>query len=493
MNPDRSAAPRPHSCSLALFLAITLAVSLYRIGLVVHLHLDPYVDEAYYWGWAQALDWGYYSKPPMIAALIAASTTLFGDSLLALKAPSLLLYPATALVIRQLGCELFNARVGFWSGLAFLTLPITSTLGLFASTDAPLLFCWALGMLLLWRALPAGRLSQWIGIGVVCGLGLMSKYTMLAFIGSAFLILLADPDGRRQLLRPGPWVGLLVAGAILAPNLWWNWQHDFPTIRHTAEITRVGVGARSVDVEEFGEFIGAQWLSFGPLLLPILLWAMLRLRPTWTEPRFRFLLGFALPLLFIVGLQALTGRANGNWSAPVFVAASILSIAYLARQAHWKLMTAAVTFNVSIGLAVYHWPDIAQLTGTPLSARTDPYKRARGWSELSAAVRPYMLAHPQALLLGDDRELLAQLIYALRPPHHARWQADPHVVDHYGLTAAFGPESGDPVLFVSTRREVDDVVSRFDDAERIATIDVAVHKDFHRKVSIWLLKGFKGY
>ena len=53
-----------------------------------------YVDEAQYWTWAQNLDWGYFSKPPVIAWLIAASTALFGDGILAVKLSAILLYPA---------------------------------------------------------------------------------------------------------------------------------------------------------------------------------------------------------------------------------------------------------------------------------------------------------------------------------------------------------------------------------------------------------------
>jgi hypothetical protein len=70
---------------------------------ISHLGIDLYVDEAYYWGWSQNLDWGYFSKPPVIAALIAASTALLGNGLIAIKLPSLLLYPATAFALYALG------------------------------------------------------------------------------------------------------------------------------------------------------------------------------------------------------------------------------------------------------------------------------------------------------------------------------------------------------------------------------------------------------
>ena len=82
----------------ALALAL-LAITVWRAWVVVHVHAGLHVDEAQYWVWAQALDWGYYSKPPVIAALIAASTALLGDGLLGVKALAMLCYPLTAWVL----------------------------------------------------------------------------------------------------------------------------------------------------------------------------------------------------------------------------------------------------------------------------------------------------------------------------------------------------------------------------------------------------------
>ncbi|MCK6389176.1 MAG: hypothetical protein L6Q65_16485, partial [Zoogloea sp.] len=79
--------------SLAPTLAfITALLTAYRLWVIQHLGIDLYVDEVQYWTWSQALDWGYFSKPPVIAALIAASTALLGNGLIAIKLPSLLLY-----------------------------------------------------------------------------------------------------------------------------------------------------------------------------------------------------------------------------------------------------------------------------------------------------------------------------------------------------------------------------------------------------------------
>jgi 4-amino-4-deoxy-L-arabinose transferase-like glycosyltransferase len=353
---------------LALIAALLTA---YRIWVINHLGIDLYVDEAYYWGWSQNLDWGYYSKPPLIAALIAASTALLGNGLVAIKLPSLLLYPATAFALYGLGRRLYSPRVGFWAGLCFLSMPLVAALGLFVSTDAPLLLCWSLALLFMLRALEGDGWADWLACGAVIGIGLMSKYTMAAFLPSALLLIILDPRHRRWLARPQPWVALLLAFAVLSPNLYWNWAHDFPTFRHTAEITRVGHGERGLHPGQLGEFLGAQWLSFGPVLGILLAWALLRSGSLARTPAHRTLLIFILPLLLLVSLQALTGRANGNWAAPVFIAACLLVPAvFLKERKRW--VVAGIAFNLIASTAAYHWPDLARAPASHSPPRTIP-------------------------------------------------------------------------------------------------------------------------
>ncbi|MCB1960306.1 MAG: glycosyltransferase family 39 protein [Rhodocyclaceae bacterium] len=475
----------------ALLALIAVALTAYRAWIIGHLGIDPYVDEAYYWGWSQALDWGYYSKPPVIAAMIAGSEALLGHTLLALKLPALLCYPAAAFLINAVGTRLFAPRVGFWSALAFLTLPLVATLGLFVSTDAPLLMFWALGLWGLVRALDTGAWRHWLVVGLAFGLGMMSKYTMAAFAGSALLVMLADPRGRQQLRGARPWLALALGVAIFVPNIGWNIEHDFPTFRHTAEITRLE--SRGWAPGELVEFIGAQWLSFGPLLTLGLLWALLRLRRLWHLPAYRTLFLLALPLLVLVCAQALTGRANGNWAAPVFVAASVLVPATLFDAGRRRLLIAAVMLNFVLGAGVYHWPDIARIGGIALHAKNDPYKRARGWFALNDQIAPVLAKMPNAIVVASDREILAQAIYRLRPRHHASWNPDQRVIDHYQLTTRLRPGDTRPVLYLSRTADIAAIAERFATAEALGEAHVRIHLDFDRRLYLFRLDGFKGY
>ena len=107
---------------LPVLLLILLVGSVYRALALHWAGLNLYVDEAQYWTWSQSLDWGYYSKPPVIAAIIAFTTGLFGDGELAIKSGALLLYPLTTLLIYALALRLYDRRIAFWSALAFFGL-----------------------------------------------------------------------------------------------------------------------------------------------------------------------------------------------------------------------------------------------------------------------------------------------------------------------------------------------------------------------------------
>ena len=59
--------------------------------------LAPQGDEAQYWYWSTYFDWGYYSKPPLVAWVIALFSSFFGSSVFILKFPSPLVYKRASL------------------------------------------------------------------------------------------------------------------------------------------------------------------------------------------------------------------------------------------------------------------------------------------------------------------------------------------------------------------------------------------------------------
>jgi hypothetical protein len=105
---------------------------------------------------------------------------------------------------------------------------------------------------------------------------------------------------------------------------------------------------------------------------------------------------------------------------------------FLKEQKRWVI--AGIAFNLIASTAAYHWPDLARGHGhCELTAKNDPFKRARGWINLADAVGPYLAAHPGSVLVAEDRELIAHLVYRLHPAEYAAWHPGGTPIDHYEL------------------------------------------------------------
>src|SRR3546814_16877022 len=79
---------------LRLALAWVLGLTLLRIAGLAMTGLALHGDEAQYSSWAQKLDFGYFTKPPLIAWVIAATTAACGDRAARVRLSSPLLPPA---------------------------------------------------------------------------------------------------------------------------------------------------------------------------------------------------------------------------------------------------------------------------------------------------------------------------------------------------------------------------------------------------------------
>ena len=521
--------PSPHDDRLRfwLLLALIALLTVYRSFALAWAGLDLYVDEAQYWTWAQKLDWGYYSKPPVIAGLIALTGRFCGDSPFCVKSGALLVYPLVSLLIWAIARRLFDARVAFWSALAFALLPGVSLSSLIISTDVPFFLFWVLALYAYLRAInisaaspPAtvplpqsgrgegqarsawrgegqsGAWGWWLLAGIAAGAGLLTKYTMVIFALSVLLHLALTPPLRRTLLGPKPYVAMLLALAMFAPNLWWNAQHGWPTLRHTEDISHLN-GDAGLHWNHLGDFLGGQFAVMGPLFfgswIVLTLW---RPRGWWADERYRFLACFALPFLGLICVQALLGRANANWGAMAYAGATIFLVALLLQRGLMGLFLTGLAINLALMPIAYHFDALTHYFVVDLKARTDPYKRVRGWAQLGRQAQSLRSQYPDALFLGDSRDVLAELMYYVRPhPLDAvLWNPQGIMDNDYALNTRMDDKTGRSFLYITeASRLPPEVLRSFDSAEALPPLHVTVHSDYALDYRAWYLQGFKGY
>src|SRR5262249_29154345 len=138
------------------------------------------------------------------------------------------------------------------------------------------------------------------------------------------LFLLLDPGARRGLATPGPWIAALVTLLVVAPNLYWLWQHGSQPFGY-AEARAAAPNGMLDHLTHPLEFAGGQASYLVPsLLIPIpLFWPPAKPAPDPRtdafDRRIVTLLAFG-PALMLFVFSLLTGRAtNAMWGFPLWV------------------------------------------------------------------------------------------------------------------------------------------------------------------------------
>ncbi|MFO1077157.1 MAG: glycosyltransferase family 39 protein [Planctomycetota bacterium] len=288
------------------------------LGLWLCLAMPVFSQESYYWSYAQHPDLSYFDHPPMVAWLIWLGTQVFGDGALGIRICTLLcgftVTFAGLSLLRTFGAEP-RARVA-WIVLGF-GAPMYAVLRFLANPDPPLAAFWALAMLCLWRAREGG-IGWWVLAGLAAGLGLDSKYNAAFLAAGGAILLLVDPALRRQLLRPGPWLGVVVAGIAFLPVVMWNVGNDFESFRFQTEgrFSKARFG-----MHWFLQCVGGQFGVMNPgivLLLPFALrWLWQRARSG--DMRARWLLAFGLPMPLFWVANSLFIQVKINWFQPAYL------------------------------------------------------------------------------------------------------------------------------------------------------------------------------
>ncbi len=478
------------------FVCLTL-LTLYRVLSLLQPHLVLFYDEAYYYHWALNPDWGYYSKPPVVAWVIAFFTFLFGDSAFAVKLGAPLLYAGTAVLVYEISEKTFGPRAACFSGWVFLTSILVGYNSLFITTDAPLLFFWAatLWAVVMSQQNPVSTRYWWL-VGLFCGLGMLSKYTMAALPGSIFLYLLISDAGRRQLKTPGPWIAAILAGLIFSTNVIWNFQNEFVAFRHTSEIS--GVTSNWFNPGKLLEFLAAQFVVFGPIWTWLLIQAFRRERKTiLASPG--LILWFALiPLLLVISLQALLSHAFVNWAGPIYIAGSVLVGNSLAGR-NDRLWIWAGAANLLVLSIFYHWPILADTAGLERDKSNDPYFRVLGWDQVAAQVEPILQKDPNLILTSDSRKLLAVIGFYAMPGEFrlARWGADEEDIrDYYDLRVNLRDFKSTPdqeFLWVGETQPEPQVLSAFESAIFVDQFEMPVYHNLSQHLYLYKMQGFIDY
>jgi 4-amino-4-deoxy-L-arabinose transferase-like glycosyltransferase len=455
ISPAGSATSPSRSLWTAALIVITLTIV--RLVALRFSTVDLFFDESQYWAWSRELALGYFSKPPLLAWLIAAAEHLCGPSEACIRAPAPLMNLGISLFAYATGRTLYDERTGFWAAMlaAFGTGSVFSAR--IVSTDVPLVLFFALALFAYARLLQKPDWRWALVLGLAIGAGLLAKYAMVYVLAGLVLGAAFDKRARALLARPELWLALGLALIVVSPNILWNAANGFVAFRYAGgNVTGEPI---EPSVMRPLEFLAAQFAVFGPAVFGVAIAAVIALLGRKSSSRLlpdRILLGFALPPLVVVTVTAGLVHAYANWAAAAFIPLAVLAAAILVRRNLSVLLWASLALGLAVQIALIGADAFAASIRVPFLAKPNPYYRTLGWNGYGRTAGQLARKFGISTIASDTRAEVASLLYYWRdqPEQILAW-ATVDDLPGFDLTRGLTAAAPQPVLFVTQCQEAD--------------------------------------
>jgi hypothetical protein len=302
-------------------------------------------DELYVLAMIQHPAFGYVDVPPLVPWIALIPRFLTGNALWAIHVISALVCAGT-IILTGLMARLLGGK-GWVQGLAALasaTALVFIANGSIYAYDVFDTFWWALSATILIVLLRDERPQLWLAFGVVAGLGLLTKETIL-FWGFALVVGLLLTRQRRLLFTRWTLFGGLIAFALVLPFLTWNAESGWASFQYWANYSaNHSSGGTPLD------FLVNQVLGMNPL--SVFLWgAGLWYFFSARGARYR-VFGWEYLLLFVLFI-ALQGKSYFLAPAypPLFAGGAVLVGTWRASFRRWVAAYAVVLAVIGVLLA----------------------------------------------------------------------------------------------------------------------------------------------
>ena len=473
----------PQKFLISSLIIIVLTFILLRVFAIISTPLELSADEAQYWLWSKKLNWGYFSKPPMIAWLIHVSNNIFGDYDYSIRILAPVIHGINALVIFRLSQEINdNYLAHFLSSLIWLTLPIVGVGSFLMSTDTPLMLIWTTSLLLTVKAYNSDNVFLWSLAGLIAGLALYAKYAALYLPLGLIIFYIINFQNEQNIKLRGLFLFLMNFIIVSLPNVIWNYFNNFQTINHLSSNAVIDAPSYSL----FGTltFLIAQIAILGPLLLIVFVLTAYNIKKL--NKLSIFLLYFIFPVYILMFIQGFFSEANANWAASALPAITILCGYFLSKRIKFAVLT--ILSNLLICIFIL----IVSFNGNLifLDVKSDPLRKLKGWSILSEDLKDTISKEKSDVVLVDRRGIAAELIYYLRNenikirvPESSKSPSN-HYQLHYPLT----DKENKIFYYASENTKIPESYKVGYNAVKVGVSDVQISKKKNRKINIYLIE-----
>jgi hypothetical protein len=333
-------------------------------------------DEAYYALYAQKLSWGYFDHPPLIAIYVWLGQKIFGVfganySSIAIRFSAVLSFVVSLYILWLCIADSTKKNIFILASSSFILL---QAFGFVSTPDSPLLLATSLFLFCYKKFIQSKSLSNSILLACCMALMMYSKYQ-----GALFLMLIFA--GNISLLKHlNTWLAVLISIVLFTPHLYWQWQHNFPSLNY-----------HLVDRNSSFEwlYVFEYLLSFGLcyflVFIPSSPKALLERQDAFSNSMRYVIIGFPIFFMFMV----IRGHVQAHWLLPIVPAYLIficnskvnINLQHLSKLA---IASVLVTIVIRIALALP-----ISIKGTGLERKAQLYNLVKAKANNKSVVMCY--------------------------------------------------------------------------------------------------------
>jgi dolichyl-phosphate-mannose-protein mannosyltransferase len=338
---------------------------------------------------------------------------------------------------------------------------------------------------------------RWAALGVVLGLGLENKMSVLWLGAGLTAGLLATPS-RRLLLTPGPWLAGAIAAALFAPHVAWQIAHGWPTLEFIRNASR-----DKMQTNTPLQFVADQVLNMNPFTAPVWLAGLVYLLAS-RAATYRAL---GVAFLTVAAILILNGTSRSGYLAPayttLFAAGGVAIEGVLVRRGRAaSLIVLAAAGMVSAPLAVPLLSTdryVAYSRALGLAPSTEEKKEVGRLPQFFADRQGWDRFVDQVAAAFDRLSPVERASAAVLVGNYGEAGAIEQLGQTRGLTAIsghnnywwWGPagRTGDVLIVVSRSRERQE--QRFASVEQVGVVDCGDCMPYENGQSIFVCRGLK--
>lgn len=400
--------------SSPVVLLLLISMTMLRVYTLYVSPIELSVDEAQYWEWSHNLDFGYFTKPPMIAWAISLSTNIFGNEEWAVRLCSPLIHFCISLILWVTAQFAFGPKAGKLSALLWIFTPAASLGSFIISTDTPLLLFWSISIFFIFKLFHNETFITAIFAGISIGLAFLSKYAALYLV--IFLIVWwLIYDRNKDLSIKNIFTILLTSMLVASGNIYWNYINEFVTVSHTvsnANLTEIKFNSINVI-----SFLSSQLLVFGPIFL--LLYIFLVFDCFLQKGKLSLLAMLSLPIILLITIQSFLKISNPNWAITAYIGATIILSAYVIIQ-KYKFLRFFFKLGFIINFVLSIFILKVTLTGDfyPFNLKSDPLRKTLGFELLSKKIENRFNKDIMSAIVFETRGDISRFNYYLNRSHN---------------------------------------------------------------------------